>query len=181
MNFSHVTIPGNGELRAVIETDRGDIIVRLFEQQAPNTVRNFVGLATGQIEWTDPETGERTQRPLYPGTIFHRVIPGFMVQCGDPLGNGIGGPGYEFRDEFHRGLRHGKAGTLSMANAGPHTNGSQFFITDAPTPHLDGRHTIFGEVIHGLEVVKEIAKAPRGRDDRPRDDIYIRDVQIFRG
>src|SRR5690606_16502174 len=127
MNFADVTIPGSGELRATIETSMGDIHVRFFEAEVPNTVRNFVGLATGQIEWTHPQTKERSSAPLYNGTIFHRVIPNFMIQGGDPLGRGFGGPGYNFRDEFHPSLRHTKAGILSMANSGPNTNGSQFF------------------------------------------------------
>src|SRR5262249_34386661 len=133
----------------------GTITLRLFPDRAPKTVRNFVGLAEGTIEWTDPRTGARTTDPLYDGTVFHRVIDNFMLQGGDPLGNGRGGPGYEFEDEFHD-LRFDRPYLLAMANAGPGTNGSQFFITVVPTPHLNGRHTIFGEVIEGTDVVDAI-------------------------
>ena len=129
-----------GPLYATLKTSMGDIVVQLFEDKAPKTVANFVGLASGTKEWTDPKTGEKVKKPLYNGTIFHRVIPGFMIQGGDPLGNGTGGPGYRFEDEFNPDLRHTKGGILSMANAGPNTNGSQFFITLAPTLHLDN-HT----------------------------------------
>lgn len=179
MDFSHVSIPGSGQLCATLETSMGDIQVKLFEQEAPNTVRNFVGLATGQIEWTDPRTRQKTSRPLYENVLFHRVIPNFMVQCGDPLGNGTGGPGYNFRDEFARGLRH-KPGTLSMANAGPNTNGSQFFITEVTTDWLDGKHAIFGEVTDGLDVVKQMVKVRRDRNDRPLEDVVLRAVHVFR-
>src|SRR5512147_2549650 len=134
---------GKGPLIATFKTSMGDIVVRLFEDKAPKTVENFVGLATGTKEWTDPKTGGKVKRPLYNGTLFHRVIPGFMIQGGDPLGSGTGGPGYRFADEFSPDLRHNKAGILSMANSGPNTNGSQFFITLAPTPHLDNRHSVF--------------------------------------
>ena len=127
-------------------TSEGSFTVRLFDQEAPKTVENFVGLAEGTKEWTDPRTNKKVTAPYYDGVIFHRVINGFMIQSGDPLGQGIGGPGYKFKDEFHPTLRHNKAGILSMANSGPNTNGGQFFITLGPTPHLDDRHSVFGEV-----------------------------------
>lgn len=180
MDFSHVKIPGEGQLKATLETSKGSIHVELFEDKAPNTVRNFVGLATGQIEWTHPKTGEKSTEPLYENVLFHRVIPNFMIQCGDPIGTGTGGPGYRFRDEFARGLRH-EPGTLSMANSGPNTNGSQFFITEVATPHLDGKHAIFGRVTQGMDVVKAIAHAKRDRRDRPVDDIVLQTVHVSRG
>jgi peptidyl-prolyl cis-trans isomerase A (cyclophilin A) len=168
-------------LYATFKTSMGNIVVRLFEDKAPKTVENFVGLATGTKEWTDPKSGAKVKRPLYNGTIFHRVIPGFMIQGGDPLGSGRGGPGYKFADEFHPELRHNKAGVLSMANAGPNTNGSQFFITLAPTPHLDNRHSVFGEVVQGQEVAVAIANVPRGPNDRPLKDVVLNEVVISRG
>ena len=128
---------------------------------------NFVGLAEGTIEWTHPGTGQKQKAPFYDGIVFHRVIDGFMIQGGDPLGKGYGGPGYKFEDEFHPSLRHTRAGMLSMANAGPNTNGSQFFITLGPTPHLDNRHTVFGEVVEGMDVVMKIGKTKTGAGDRP--------------
>jgi peptidyl-prolyl cis-trans isomerase A (cyclophilin A) len=170
-----------GPLYATFKTSMGDIVVQLFEEKAPKTVANFVGLASGTKEWTDPKTGEKVKKPLYNGTIFHRVIPGFMIQGGDPLGNGTGGPGYRFEDEFHPDLRHTKGGVLSMANAGPNTNGSQFFITLAPTLHLDNRHSVFGEVIKGQEVVVAIGAAPRDGRDRPTQDVVIKEIVISRG
>ncbi len=170
-----------GPLYATLKTSMGDIVVHLFDDKAPKTVANFVGLATGTKEWTDPKSGEKVKRPLYNGTIFHRVIPGFMIQGGDPLGNGTGGPGYRFADEFHPDLRHNKAGILSMANAGPNTNGSQFFITYQATPHLDGRHSVFGEVVKGQEVVVAIANVPRDFRDRPIKDVVLKEVVISRG
>ncbi len=179
MDFSHVQIPGKGELRAIIETSMGDLTLRLFEDLVPNTVKNWVGLATGQIEWIDPK-GARRIDPLYDNTIFHRVIKDFMVQAGDPQGDGRGGPGYKFRDEFHPKLRHSKPGILSMANAGPHTNGSQFFITEVPTPHLDNRHSVFGELIDGLQIIKNMARVEKDGNDRPRKDIVLRRVNVFR-
>jgi peptidyl-prolyl cis-trans isomerase A (cyclophilin A) len=168
-------------LYATLKTNMGVIVIRLFEDKAPKTVENFVGLATGTKEWTDPRTGQKVKQPLYNGTIFHRVIPGFMIQGGDPLGRGTGGPGYRFADEFHPDLRHNKAGILSMANAGPNTNGSQFFITLAPTPHLDNRHSVFGEVVQGQEVVVAIGNSSRGANDRPVKDAVLQDVVISRG
>jgi len=166
---------------ATLKTSMGDIVVQLFEDKAPKTVANFIGLATGTKEWTDPKTGEKVKRPLYNGTIFHRVIPGFMIQGGDPLGNGTGGPGYRFEDEFNPELRHTRGGILSMANAGPNTNGSQFFITLAPTLHLDNRHSIFGEVVKGQEVVVAIGNAPRDSRDRPLKDVVLKEVVVSRG
>jgi peptidyl-prolyl cis-trans isomerase A (cyclophilin A) len=165
---------------ARFETTEGSFTIRLFEKEAPNTVANFVGLAEGTREWTDPATGQKRTGPFYDGVIFHRVINGFMIQGGDPLGQGTGGPGYKFGDEFHPSLRHGKAGILSMANAGPNTNGSQFFITLAPTPHLDNRHSVFGEVVEGLDVVQKIGRVPTGRQDRPVTPVVMNKVTIQR-
>ncbi len=170
-----------GPLYATFKTSMGDIVVRLFDDKAPKTVENFVGLAAGTKEWTDPKTGAKVKRPLYSGTVFHRVIPNFMIQGGDPLGRGTGGPGYKFADEFHPDLRHNKAGILSMANAGPNTNGSQFFITHVPTPHLDNRHSVFGEVVKGQEVVVAIGNVPHGPGDRPLKDVVLNEVVISRG
>ena len=164
---------------AVIQTSLGTIKVRLFKSKAPITVDNFVGLATGKKEWTDPKTNKKVKgKSLYAGTVFHRVIPGFMVQGGDPLGQGIGGPGYQFQDEVSPLDSFANPGILAMANAGPNTNGSQFFITVAPTPHLNGRHTIFGEVISGLEVVTKIAGVPRDGMDKPNKDVKIVSIKI---
>jgi peptidyl-prolyl cis-trans isomerase A (cyclophilin A) len=171
----------SGPLYATMKTSMGDIVVRLFDDKAPKTVANFVDLATGKKEWTDPKTGQKTNRPLYNGTIFHRVIPDFMIQGGDPLGNGTGGPGYRFEDEFNPDLRHSKSGILSMANAGPNTNGSQFFITVKPTPWLDGRHSVFGEVVKGQDVVTAIVNTPRDPRDRPLKEVVIKEIVISRG
>jgi peptidyl-prolyl cis-trans isomerase A (cyclophilin A) len=151
------------DLHATFKTSMGDIVVKLLPKEAPKTVENFVGLATGEKEWTDPRTGKKTNARLYDGTIFHRVIADFMIQGGDPLGQGIGGPGYKFEDEFKSGLRFDKPGLLAMANAGPNTNGSQFFITEVATPHLNNRHTIFGEVVKGFDLVPKIARAGNGK------------------
>jgi peptidyl-prolyl cis-trans isomerase A (cyclophilin A) len=170
-----------GPLYATMKTSLGDVVLVLFEDKAPKTVANFVGLATGTKEWTDPKSGEKVKRPLYNGTIFHRVIPDFMIQGGDPLGRGTGGPGYKFEDEFSPDLKHSKPGILSMANAGPNTNGSQFFITVRPTPHLDGRHSVFGEVVKGQEVVNAIVNTPRGPNDKPNKDVVLNEVVISRG
>jgi len=165
---------------ALFSTTEGDFVIKLYDQEAPKTVENSVGLAEGTKAWTDPSTGQPANRPFYNGLIFHRVIDGFMIQGGCPLGRGTGGPGYQFADEFAPGLRHDRAGILSMANAGPNTNGSQFFITLAPTPHLDRRHSVFGEVVEGLDVVKKIGRVPTGRQDRPVKDVVINTVTIER-
>ena len=161
-------------------TTEGDFTVRLFDQEAPRTVENFVGLAEGTKEWSDPRTNQKVRKPYYDGTIFHRVIDGFMIQGGDPLGQGIGGPGYNFADEFHPTLRHNKAGIVSMANRGPNTNGGQFFITLGPTPHLDDRHAVFGEVVDGMDVVSTIGRTKTGDRDRPVKDVVIQNVTIER-
>ena len=165
---------------ALVSTSQGDFVIRLHEQAAPKTVANFVGLAEGTLAWKDPVTGESITRPFYDGLTFHRVIDGFMIQGGCPLGTGTGGPGYKFADEFSRELRHDKAGILSMANSGPNTNGSQFFITLAPTPHLDNRHSVFGEVVEGLDVVKKIGRVTTGRQDRPVEPVVVKTVTIDR-
>ena len=168
------------ETYAHFVTTEGNFTVRLFDEQAPRTVENFVGLAEGTREWSDPRTNQKVRKPYYNGTIFHRVIDGFMIQGGDPLGQGIGGPGYNFADEFHPKLRHNKAGILSMANRGPNTNGGQFFITLGPTPHLDDRHSVFGEVTDGMDIVSKIGRTPTGDRDRPKKDILIQQVTIER-
>lgn len=173
-------VPGDGQLFATLHTNKGDIKVKLFEERAPKTVANFVGLATGKRTWRDPDGGQERNDPFYDGVIFHRVIPGFMIQGGDRTGTGRGGPGYKFEDEFHPDLRHTKGGLLSMANSGANTNGSQFFITEGPTPHLDNKHSIFGEVAEGLDVVNSIAQTPRGPGDRPKQDVVIENVTVSR-
>ena len=168
-------------VHAEFATTEGSFKVRLFDKEVPETVANFVGLAEGTKEWTHPGTQQKmANTPYYDGIIFHRVIEGFMIQGGDPLGRGMGGPGYQFKDEFHPSLRHNKPGILSMANAGPNTNGSQFFITLGPTPHLDNRHSVFGEVVEGMDVVKRIGSTPTGRQDRPVKDVIINSVTITR-
>jgi peptidyl-prolyl cis-trans isomerase A (cyclophilin A) len=164
-------------ITATLHTNRGPIVIRLLPDQAPKTVRNFVELAQGSREWTDPRTHQQTTARLYDGTIFHRVIPRFMIQGGDPLGNGTGGPGYRFADEFHPDLSFDRPYLLAMANAGPGTNGSQFFITTVPTPHLNRKHTIFGEVIEGQQIVDEISHVPTTRD-RPDSDVVLESVEI---
>jgi peptidyl-prolyl cis-trans isomerase A (cyclophilin A) len=163
---------------ATFKTTKGDIRVRLLPETAPETVANFVGLATGTKEWTDPETREKKTSPLYPGTIFHRVIPDFMIQGGDPTGTGRGGPGYEFGDETSGPERFDGPGYLAMANAGPGTNGCQFFITTAATPHLNGKHTIFGVVESGQDVADAISRVATGRGDRPSEDVVIESIDI---
>ena len=168
-------------LTATLTTTQGTVTVRLFPDHAPKTVRNFVELAEGGREWIDPQTGARTKEKLYDGTIFHRVITGFMIQGGDPLGNGTGGPGYKFADEIHPDLRFDKPYLLAMANAGPGTNGSQFFITTGPTPWLNGKHTIFGEVISGADVVENISRVQTRPGDRPVTDVVLQSVTIERG
>ena len=165
---------------AKFDTTEGSFTIRLFDKEAPNTVANFVGLVEGTKEWRDPATGQKKKAPYYDGIIFHRVINGFMIQGGDPLGQGTGGPGFTFADEFHPSRRHDRAGILSMANAGPGTNGSQFFITLAPTPHLDNRHSVFGEVVSGLDVVKRIGAVATGRQDRPITPVVMNKVTIER-
>ncbi|QFG23114.1 peptidylprolyl isomerase [Actinomadura sp. WMMB 499] len=170
------------EIFATLDTTQGKIVIQLYPDQAPETVANFVDLAEGNKVWTDPNTRQKTEKPLYNGTIFHRVIDQFMLQGGDPLGNGTGGPGYEFGDEFHPDLKFDRPYLLAMANAGPGTNGSQFFITTnvANTRHLTGRHTIFGKVIEGTDVVDRIGQVPTGAMDRPKEDVVIRTVTIER-
>jgi peptidyl-prolyl cis-trans isomerase A (cyclophilin A) len=163
-----------------LETTRGDITLELFEQRAPRTVENFLELATGDREWSDPDTGETRTDSLYEGTIFHRIIPDFMIQGGDPEGTGRGGPGYTFDDEFHEDLNHDGAGVLSMANRGPNTNGSQFFITLDSQPHLNGKHAVFGHVVDGMDTVEEIGSVPTDRDDKPMQDIKIEALNIER-
>jgi peptidyl-prolyl cis-trans isomerase A (cyclophilin A) len=158
--ISMANIPqGPGDLYAVFHTSRGNIVVKLFEKEAPKTVANFVGLASGKQEWVDPRNGQKSKAKLYDGTVFHRVIPQFMIQGGDPLGTGTGGPGYRFEDEFQSGKKFDRPGLLAMANSGPNSNGSQFFITEVPTPHLNNKHTIFGEVVKGQDLVPQIARA----------------------
>jgi cyclophilin family peptidyl-prolyl cis-trans isomerase len=158
------------ETYAVFDTTAGRFKAKLFAEQAPRTVENFISLAEGT----------KTGKPFYDGTVFHRVIPDFMIQGGCPEGTGRGGPGYKFADEFHPGLKHAKAGLLSMANAGPNSNGSQFFVTVAPTPWLDNRHSIFGEVIEGYDVVKQISQTPRNAQDRPLQEVRVNSVKIER-
>jgi len=165
---------------AIFETSQGNIVIKLLEKEAPKTVANFVGLAEGTKEFTNEKTGKKEQRPFYDGLLFHRVIPDFMIQGGCPHGSGMGGPGYKFADEFHPSLKHAKAGKLSMANSGPNTNGSQFFITVAATPWLDNRHTIFGEVVEGQDVADKISKLARDRSDRPNTPVMLQHVRIER-
>jgi peptidyl-prolyl cis-trans isomerase A (cyclophilin A) len=167
-------------LTATLRTNQGTVVIRLFPDHAPKTVRNFVELAEGGREWTDPNTGQTTTQKLYDGTIFHRVIPDFMIQGGDPLGSGRGGPGYKFGDEIHPDLRFDRPYLLAMANAGPGTNGSQFFITVAPTPWLNGKHTIFGEVVQGADVIDVISRLKTGSQDRPVEDVTVDSVTIER-
>ncbi|OGC32505.1 hypothetical protein A2311_02520 [candidate division WOR-1 bacterium RIFOXYB2_FULL_48_7] len=162
---------------AILDTSLGQIVCELYPDKAPMTVKNFVGLAKGELPWQDPKTKEIEAKPLYNGTVFHRVIPNFMIQGGDPKGNGTGGPGYQFDDEISD-LKFNKVGRLAMANAGPGTNGSQFFITVANTDWLDGHHTIFGQVIKGQDVVEKIANTPRGQNDRPNQDVVLKTVTI---
>ena len=168
-------------LYAHFTTSEGNFTARLFDDATPNTVANFTGLADGSKEWTDPCTGQKVKKPYFNGTIFHRVIAGFMIQGGDPLGQGTGGPGYTFADEFAPTLRHSKAGILSMANRGPNTNGGQFFITLAATPWLDDKHSVFGEVVDGMDVVKKIGSTATSKPgDRPVKPITIESVSIER-
>jgi peptidyl-prolyl cis-trans isomerase A (cyclophilin A) len=179
--FPEIQVPGAGQLYARFVTSMGNIVIQLEEQRAPKTVRNFVGLATGTQEWVHPRTRQSQKGvPYFDGTIFHRVIPDFMIQGGDPLGQGTGGPGYQFADEFHPELRHSGLGILSMANAGPGTNGSQFFITERATAHLDNRHSVFGHAVAGADLVKQIARVPTGPRDKPTKDVVLQRVEVFR-
>jgi peptidyl-prolyl cis-trans isomerase A (cyclophilin A) len=186
--FPAIDVPGEGKLYARFDTTQGVVVVELEEKRAPKTVASFVGLATGKMQWQDPKTQAKTNAPLYDGVRFHRVIPGFMVQVGDPQSRhpemksrwGTGGPGYRFADEIHPELKHTAAGKLSMANSGPGTNGSQFFITEGPTPHLDGKHAIFGSVVAGQDVVKKLANVKRDGRDCPNEDQLINKLEILR-
>jgi peptidyl-prolyl cis-trans isomerase A (cyclophilin A) len=179
--FPEISVPGTGKLYARFHTSHGAIVVELEEARAPKTVKNFVGLAMGTQEWTHPGTGAaKVGTPLYDGTVFHRVISDFMIQGGDPLGKGTGGPGFRFPDEFHPELKHTGPGILSMANSGPNTNGSQFFITEKATAWLDNKHSVFGKTVAGTDVIKKITAAPRGPGDRPSPDIVLQRVEIFR-
>ena len=170
------------ETYATLKTNRGDVTIKLFPDHAPATVRNFVGLATGQKEYKDPSSGKTTTGAFYDGLTFHRVIDGFMIQGGDPQGDGRGGPGFTFKDEFHPELQFDRPYLLAMANAGPGTNGSQFFVTVGPTPHLNMKHTIFGEVADqaSRDTIDEIAATPTGPMDRPRTDVVIESVEVER-
>jgi peptidyl-prolyl cis-trans isomerase A (cyclophilin A) len=189
--FPPIEVAGTGQLYARLHTTQGVITVLLEESRAPKTVANFVGLSAGTIDWTDPKTGQSMKgTPMYDGVRFHRVIPGFMIQVGDPLSRhaddasrarwGTGGPGYRFSDEIHPELKHDRPGILSMANAGPGTNGAQFFITEGPTPHLNGKHAVFGRVIAGLDVVGKLANVARGSRDMPKQDQVLERVELFR-
>ncbi|HEX4773553.1 MAG TPA: peptidylprolyl isomerase [Bryobacteraceae bacterium] len=176
-----VPLPSDPGLYAIIYTTEGNIVCRLFEKEAPKAVANFTGLATGTRAWTDPATGKLVHRPLYSGTIFHRVIPDFMIQGGDPLADGTGSPGYTFQDEFAGDHQFDRPGILAMANSGPNTNGSQFFITVAPTPWLNHKHTIFGEVVSGQDVADAISKVPRNEEnDKPNTPVRIVRILIRR-
>jgi peptidyl-prolyl cis-trans isomerase A (cyclophilin A) len=166
---------------AVFHTSEGDFVCKLFEKEAPKTVQNFVELAQGTKEWKHPSSGKKVKEPLYDNTIFHRVIPNFMVQAGDPQGTGYGGPGYQFEDETSGSPHHfDSPGKLAMANSGPNTNGSQFFVTVAATAWLTGKHTIFGEVVQGQDVVEKIVNVPRNRQDKPNKDVVLKHVEIER-
>jgi peptidyl-prolyl cis-trans isomerase A (cyclophilin A) len=165
---------------AIFETNKGTFKIKLFAEEAPNTVANFAELAEGTKEWLNPKSGKKEKKPFYDGLVFHRVIPNFMIQGGCPKGDGTGDPGYRFGDEFSSKLSHNKPGMLSMANAGPGTNGSQFFVTVAATPWLDGKHTIFGEVVEGMDLVHEISKVKTGMRDKPAEDVVIKSLKIER-
>lgn len=169
---------GSGEMFALFETNKGNFKIKLFADKTPKTVENFVGLAEGKKAWTDPKSGKKMNTPLYDGLTFHRVIPNFMIQGGDPKGDGTGSPVEKFADEIVPGLTHSKPGILSMANAGPNTNGSQFFVTVAATPWLDGKHTVFGEVVEGMDVVMDISKVKTLPGDRPADPVIVKHVKI---
>ena len=171
----------DSNLYAIIETTMGDIRVQLYESESPKTVENFTGLATGEKEWTDPATGETQKgKPYFDGIIFHRVIPGFMVQTGDPTGTGMGGPGYNIPDEYDSRLSFNREGVLGMANSGPNSGGSQFFITHGPTTHLTGKHAIFGQVVEGQDIVEAIGAVETGAQDRPLKEISIKTIRIER-
>jgi len=187
--FPPIQVAGEGDLYARLHTSLGSLVVKLEEKKVPRTVANFVGLATGTQPWRDPVSGQqKTGTPLYDGVRFHRVIPDFMIQCGDPLSQsvehanrwGTGGPGYDFEDEFHPELKHSGPGVLSMANAGPNTNGSQWFITHRATPHLDRKHSVFGAVVAGLDILSKIGSVARNSSDRPNEDVVLRQVELFR-
>ena len=188
--FTNISCGGNKEgkketplkpgLYAIFHTSKGNITCILFEKEAPKTVANFEGLANGTKEWTDPKTGKKVKKRFYDGLIFHRVIPKFMIQSGDPEGTGRGGPGYKFEDEFHPDLKFDRPGRLAMANAGPNTNGSQFFITHVPTTWLNNKHTIFGQVIEGQDVVDNIGKVEKDRRNKPLEDVVIKKLEIKR-
>jgi peptidyl-prolyl cis-trans isomerase A (cyclophilin A) len=189
MNFPEINVPGQGQLYARLITTLGEIVIRLEETRAPNTVKNFVGLAMGTVDWKDAKTGaSNLGRPAYDGVRFHRVIPDFMIQCGDPGTHypelaaqwGRGNPGYRFEDEFHPELRHDGPGVLSMANSGPNTNGAQWFITEKATSHLDRKHSVFGKVVSGQDVVAKIARVPTSAGNRPSQDVVVQKVEIFR-
>ena len=170
----------NPGLYAVFQTNQGAIVCELYEKDAPITVKNFVDLAEGTKEWKDPKTGAMKKARYFDGLIFHRVIPDFMIQGGDPTGTGTGGPGYRFQDEFKPNLKFDKPGRLAMANSGPGTNGSQFFIAEVPTPHLNNLHTIFGQVIEGMDVVKKIARVRAGQGNKPVQPVIMEKVTIER-
>jgi peptidyl-prolyl cis-trans isomerase A (cyclophilin A) len=167
-------------LYAIFETSQGNFVAKLFEKEAPKTVANFTGLADGSKEWIDVRIAQKAKKPFYDGLTFHRVIPKFMIQGGCPLGTGTGGPGYKFEDEFHPSLRHDKPGKLSMANSGPNSNGSQFFVTVAETSWLDNKHSIFGEVVEGMDIVTKISNVARDSGDRPKTPVVVQHVRIER-
>ncbi len=165
---------------AEFKTSMGSFIIKLFTDKVPNTCDNFIGLAEGTKEWYNSASRSKIKKPFYDGLVFHRVIKNFMIQGGCPLGTGTGDPGYRFKDEFHPTLKHSKPGILSMANAGPNTNGSQFFITVVPTPHLDNRHAVFGEVVKGMDIVFTIAETKTDMRDKPVVPVKIDKVSIIR-
>jgi peptidyl-prolyl cis-trans isomerase A (cyclophilin A) len=180
-SFPPINVPGSGQLYVRFVTSMGNMVGRLEEERAPDTVKNFVGLATGTQTFKDPRTGkEMSGVPFYDGTIFHRVIPDFMIQGGDRLGQGTGNPGYKFKDEFHPELKHVGPGILSMANSGPSSNGSQFFICEKATPWLDNKHSVFGQVFVNADLIGKITRSPTGPRDKPITDIVLQKVEIFR-
>ena len=179
--FPDISVEGTGQLYARFVTSMGNLVARLEEEKAPKTVRNFVGLATGTQEWVHPRSNEASAgKPLFSGTVFHRVIPDFMIQGGCPLGQGTGSPGYRFADEFHATLSHDGPGVLSMANSGPGSNGSQFFITEKETAWLDRKRSVFGKVVTGIALVSKITHVDRGPNDKPKTTITLERVEIFR-